>query len=233
MPFQSSVNAQPAPGLEGGWASVNPHASRLQPSTGDPTEAAYASWKVGASGVIVGRFAFCQISTGLVTSAHPGTTGVVVAFVQRDQPVFITAYLGQASNLMYAGQEISVLDACDVWCRFAAGAAAISPVYASYADGSAIASAAAPTTTYSVTTTSGSTALTGIGAGAVAGQPISGTGIPAGAFLATLTGTTGTLSANATASGTVTATATTGFLTRWTTDSAAAAGELAKISTRG
>lgn len=233
MPFQSAVNAYPAPGLEGGWASVNQHFSRLQPNTGDPTESAYASWRVGPAGVIVGRFAFCQMSTGLVSSAHPGTTGVVVAFVQRDQPVFITAFLGETANNMYAGQEISVLDACDVWARFAAGAAGGLPVYASYADGSAIASATAPVgTAVTVTNTSGTAALNVTSGTLYPGQPITGTGVPAGAYIISVSGATATMSANSTAAVT-SVTPGTGLLTRWTTDSVAAAGELAKISTRG
>lgn len=67
-----------------------------------------------------------------------------------------------------------------------------------------------PRTVASVVTTSGSTALTwpsGTVYTSDVGRPISGTGIPAGATLATRSSATaGTLSANATASGTVTAT---------------------------
>lgn len=67
-----------------------------------------------------------------------------------------------------------------------------------------------PRTVASVVTTSGSTALTwptGTVFTSDVGRPISGTGIPAGATLATRSSATaGTLSANASASGTVTAT---------------------------
>lgn len=68
----------------------------------------------------------------------------------------------------------------------------------------------APRSVTSVVTTSGSTALTAPASSftsADVGAPISGTGIPAGATLAAVaSGTAATLSVNASASGTVTAT---------------------------
>lgn len=233
MPFQTTALVEPAPGLEGGWASVNPHTSMLNPNNGDPTISAYSSWKVGAAGATVGRFCFCDTTTGLVTSAHPGTATVRVGFLHRYHPVLIPGYTGQSYSTLYAGQEADPADAGDFWVRIAAGSAPGPTLYASFADGSAIPAAAAATTTYSVTTTNGSPNLTGVGAGAFAGQPITGTGIPANTYLVSVTGTTAVMSANATASGTVTATATTTVLTRWYVDSLSPAGGLSKISTRG
>lgn len=242
--FQTAVGAYVAPGVKGGWASANPHVSLLQPNNGDLAGAASGSWRVGTTGAIVGNFAFADTTTGLVTSAHPGTGALVSAttagrirlgFVQRDQMALITPYLDGDTLALFEGQPITLLAKGDVWAEFAAGAAIGSFVFASYGTGAPVAGATstAPTTTYSVTTTSGSPNLTAVGAGAVAGQPITGTGIPANTYLVSVTGTTAVMSANATASGTVTATATTAALTEFRVDSLAASGDIAKISVWG
>lgn len=242
--FQTSVRADIAPGIKGGWASANPHVSLLQPNNGDPANANYASWKAGPAGVTIGQFAFADVVTGLVHSANPGTGAIFSAtqagrirpgFVQRDQTSLITGYLAGEGELVPAGVGITLLAAGDVWAKFAAGAAVGAFVFASYADGSAIAGATStePTASVAATTTSGSPNLTGVGAGAYAGQPISGAGIPAGTYLVSVSGTTAVMSANATASASITATVTTAALTPWRVDSLAAAGDIAKISVRG
>lgn len=247
MPFQTSVSAAVAPGLPGGWASFNPHSSLLQPTTGDLTLPNAQSWKVGVGGAIVGNFAFADTITGLVTSAAPGTGAVRtdtspgrlrVGFVQRDQIVLITTWLGATGLVVQPGNGITLLSAGDVWTRFAAGAVDGQFVFASYADGSAIAGSTTTLPTASAvtaTTTSGSPNLTAVTGGTLSpGQPISGTGIPAGAYIVSASGSNAVMSANATASGTAVAiTQTTAALTRYRVVGAAAAGELAKISTQG
>ncbi len=244
--FQTSVNAQIAPGVVGGWASANPHVSLLQPNNGDLADPTSGSWKVGTLGAIIGNFAFADVVTGLVTSANPGTGAQVTAttagrvrvgFVQRDQLSLITAYLGGDTLAIQVGLGVTLLAAGDVFAKFAAGAAVGSFVFASMIDGAPVAGATstAPTTTVAVTTANTSTALTSVGAGAYAGMPISGTGIPAGAYLVSVNATAGTavLSAAATATGAITATITTAAPTPWRVDSLAAAGDIAKISVWG
>jgi hypothetical protein len=249
MPFQSSTPRQYlAPGIEGGWASFNPHVSLLQPNTGDLSEANAASWKVGPGGAIVGRFAFADVVTGQVTSAHPGTGAnfvegsngqpgrVRVGFVQRDQIVLITTWLGENGSTVQPGAGITLITRGDVWARFAAGAAVGSFVFASYADGSAIAgSTSTPPTgaAVTVTNTSGQPTLT-VTSGTVpaVGTPLTGTGVPAGAYVVSVAGNVVTMSANSTA-GVTSVTPTTGFLTQYRVDSLAAAGDIAKISVWG
>jgi len=247
MPFQKSVSAAVAPGLPGGWASANPHTSLLQPTTGDLKLPNAQSWKVGVGGAIVGNFAFADTTTGLVTSANPGTGAVRsdsapgrirLGFVQRDQTVLITTWLGATGMVVQPGNGITLLAAGDVWAVFAAGATDGQFVFASFADGSAIAGSTntAPTATgVTATTTSGSPNLTAVTGGTLLpGQPISGTGIPAGAYIVSTSGSTAVMSANATASGTgVAITQTTAALTRYRVVGNAAAGELAKISVQG
>lgn len=247
MPFQSAVRRYIAPGVKGGWASANPHASLLQSNNGDLGETAspIAIWMVGPEGVIVGQFAFADTVTGEVTSVSPGGTlmtdtaaGTVrVGFVQRDQFALITPYMAGSGVTLFEGQPVTLLAEGDVWAQFAAGASIGQFVFASYADGSAIAGATStpPTTTYSVTTASGSPNLTAVGAAARAGQPITGAGIQAGTRLISVDSVAGTavMSQNATASATVTATATTAAPTAYRVASAAANGDIAKITAQG
>lgn len=228
--FQTSVATQQAPGIEGGFFGSNPHYTLTNPDEG--------MWVAGAIGPIVGRFAWANTATGLVTSQHPGVATVRVGFVHRDQPVIIAGLLTQANNQVIAGQGVDLLDDGPMWARFAAGATIGHKVYASYADGScrsAATASAATATGVTVTTTSDSANLTAVAGGTlVPGQPVSGTGIPEGAYIVSATATTAVLSANATANGTAIAvTQTTDFETAWTVRSTAASGEIAKISVRG
>jgi hypothetical protein len=231
--FQKTVNVNPAPAIEGDWSSANPRYSVL---------AGEGALTAGSVGVTVGRFARARNDNGKVTNAHPGVA-CRLGFVHRDQPAIITAWLGEATMLVPAGLEVTLFDAADVWVRFAAGANIGDKVFANYADGSAIAGVAGTPPTGAVVTASTATnttlTVTGVTSGALAvGDPVSGTGIPAGTTITAFgTGTGGvgtyTLSAatTATAAG-VTVTALGASETDWWVHSAASATELAKIATR-
>lgn len=229
MPFQTSVAAQQSPGIEGGFYGNNPIFTLTNPDEG--------MWVAGSAGVTIGQFAWANTANGQVSSAHPGVATVRYGFVHRDQPAVITGLLSGTSNLVVAGQGIDLLEDGSVWARFAAGATIGQKVYMSYADGSVVSAAtgAAATVTRSVTTTNASTTISYTGGAIYAGQPVSGTGIPAGAYIVSVNATAGTavLSAAATASGTVTGTFTTNFETAFVVRSTAGNGELAKISVRG
>jgi hypothetical protein len=238
MPFQTSVLNEPAPGLEGGWASNNVWTSMVNPNNGDPTAPGYTSWQVGATGVTVGRFAFADTTSGLVTTAHPGTTTVRAGFVHRYQPVVINGYLGQTGSTMYPGQEVDIVDGGDLWARFPTGGTLGQKVFVSYADGTATTGVAGSTPTatgVTATTTNGSPNLTAVAGGTLyPGQPISGAGIPAGTMIVSVGNGTAVMSANATASAAgVAITQTTALETRWFLDSPVAAGNIGKISPRG
>lgn len=233
MPFQKTVNTDPAPAVEGDFASANPRASML---------AGPGALIAGVGGVIVGRFARAKDSDGTVTNSDQGVASRI-GFVHRNQPAVITAWLGASSMTVYQGLEITLFDAGDFWCRFAAGAAIGQKVFANYADGTGIAGTDGSPPTGAVVTASTATnttlTVTGVSSGALAvGQPVSGTGIPAGTYITALgtgTGGTGTytLSAatTATASG-VTVTALGADDTGFWVQSVAANGELAKITDR-
>jgi hypothetical protein len=229
--FQRTVNTQQAPAVEGDFASSNPRASVL---------AGEGALVTGSLGVTVGNFAWAL--AGVVQNAFQ--VGGQIGFVHREMQALITAWLGQSTLVIPAGMPVTLHEAGDFWDKFAAGAAIGQKVYAYYADGTAYAAATGtpPTNALITANTATNTTLTvtaNTGAPIAIGQPVSGAGIPAGAYISAFgTGTGGagtyTLSAatTATASG-VTVTATTAIETAFTVRSTAAAGEIAKISTWG
>lgn len=243
MGFQQSVKVRYAPAQEGDFASANPRASML---------AGPNSLVAGALGVLVAHFAWATSSgsadvetgeTDFYNVVSNGGVGLPSGFVHREQQALITTFLAESGNLVPSGLPVTLHIAGDFWVKNAgASATAIGQkVYASYADGSATTAATgtAPTNAGITANTATSTLLTvtaNTGKPIVVGQPVSGTGIPAGAYISALgTGTGGagtyTLSAATTATATgVTVTATTSVETKWFVQSAAAAGELFKMS---
>lgn len=230
MAFQTSVASQQSPGIEGGFCGVNPIFTLTNPDEG--------MWVAGAAGVTIGQFAWANTANGQVTSQHPGVATVRYGFVHRDQPAVIAALLSGVSNTVVGGQGIDLLEDGPVWARFAAGAVIGQKVYMAYADGSCVAAAtsSAATVTRTIATTNTSTTISYTGGAIYPGQPLSGTGIPAGAYVVSVNSGAGTavISAAATATGSgVTGTFTTNFETAWVVRSTAGNGELAKISVRG
>lgn len=226
--FQRSVNAQPAPAVEGDFASANPRRSMLA-GPGELT--------AGALGVIVGRFGFARASTGVVQNAsYGGGIPQRVGFIQRNQPAVITPWLGAATMTVQSGLELTLFDAGDFWARFAAGATLGQKVWASIVDGSAIASATAPAgPAITASLTANVMTVTVAGASALApGMVVNFPGNPT--IIAQLTGTPGgvgtySMTAAADAAGgahTTTGGIDTGFWVGSTT--AVANGELGKIT---
>lgn len=111
MPFQTVVNAQQAPAVAGDFASVNPRASVVSPEGG---------FVCGAAGVTVGRFAWVQADG--VTVLNTGT-GKPDGFVHREQQALITAYLGEASNLIPQGFMVTLMRTGDYYATATVGAA--------------------------------------------------------------------------------------------------------------
>jgi hypothetical protein len=225
---QQTINIDPAPGVAGDFCSANPRFSML---------AGPGALVAAAAGLIAGRFGWAKDSDGTVSNAHPGAPSRV-GFVGRNQNAFLATIPFTAGATVPGGYEVTLFDSADVWMLFAAGATRGQKVFASYADGTAVAGTAgsAPTATGdTVTTTNGSPNRTAVAGGTlVPGQPISGTGVPAGAYIVSVNGATAVMSANATAAGTgVAITQTTAFETAWFVDQTVNAGEIAKTSTRG
>ena len=240
--FQRTVYTDPAYAVEGDFASANPRASMLALATYGVDVAIAAALVAAAVGVTIGRFARARNSDNTVTNADPGVASRI-GFVHRDQPAIITPFLAGDTMLVPSGQPITLFDAGDFWARFAGGATIGQKVYANFADGSVSAAATgAPPQGASVTATTATNNVlnvTAVTSGALAvGDPVTGAGIPAGAYIqsfGTGTGGTGTyiLSQATTASAAgVAVTAAGAKETAWYVHTPAAAGELAMISTR-
>lgn len=133
--FQRTVNTNPAPAVEGDFASANPRRSLL---------AGEGALIAGTGGVIVGRFAWARNADGIVTNAKPAGAARV-GFVGRNQPVVITGWLEANSMTLTEGLEITLHDGGDFWCRFAAGAAIGQKVFVNDTTGLAVAGAAGAT----------------------------------------------------------------------------------------
>lgn len=214
MGFQASVNNQPAPAVEGDFASANPRASML---AGEGTLVA------GPQGAIVGRFGWANAAGKINSFGGDGRLG----FLHREQQAIITAFLAASTMVVPQGIQLTLLTRGDVWAKFAAGATVGQKVFANYADGSAVAGTAGSPPTGGVVTASAGASVTGsitttvltvsaVGAGVLhVGQVLSGSGVTAGTTIVSLgtgTGGTGTynVSVSQTASSTtITATGTT------------------------
>lgn len=134
MGFQSVINQQPAPAVEGDFASANPNASVVAGDTALIT---------GSAGVTVGRFAWAT-AAGVVSNVQ--TTGAPTGFVHRQQQAFITTWLGRSSMLIPAGIGMALMSAGDFWGRSVTTAATIGQkVFASITDGTICTGAAGAT----------------------------------------------------------------------------------------
>lgn len=119
--FQSVINQYPAPGVEGGFASTNEHATYL---------AGEAALVAGTDGLTVGRFAWDV--NGVASNAG---TGAPSGFVNRDGQASITTWLGAASNVIQSGREVTLMVAGDFWARTSTAATRGQKIFASLTTG--------------------------------------------------------------------------------------------------
>lgn len=136
--FQSVINQYPAPGVEGGFASTNPHATFL---------AGEAALVAGTGGLTIGRFAWAV--NGVATNTG---TGAPSGFVHRDGQAAITEWLGAASNVIQVGREVTLMVAGDFWARTATAATRGQKIFAVLADGTIKTGAAGATISGAVET---------------------------------------------------------------------------------
>ena len=224
MGFQTQVNIHPAPAVEGDFASANPRASML---AGPSDLVTGSNTPVGStiSGALVGRFAWTSPSTtvdyvsGELAGAqfvNSNGTGVPAGFIHREQQALITAFLGQATQLVPTGLPITVFNEGEFWAKNASNATSSigQVVYAINATGAAWPAATAPTdatlttitivantlnasavtlNSFTTSTISGAVASLTVSTGlAFPNQTLTGTGVAAGtAIVSQLTGTAG------------------------------------------
>lgn len=131
--FQQTVNAQQAAAVAGDFASANPRSSVVSHEGGFVADTA---------GVTVARFAW--MVNGKVNNFG---TGVPTGFVHRRQAqALITTYLGETSNLIPQGFEVTLMKDGDYWVAPLVATASIGQkVFANFADGTIQTAAAGST----------------------------------------------------------------------------------------
>ena len=122
MPFQSSVNLQPAPAVPGDFASANPRSS---------VDAGQGGLVAGAAGLACGLFAWVDTATNSLASNSGG--GAPTGFVHREQIATITTYLAESGNLIQPGMPVTLFSMGDFWVRNA-GASAVAIMQKAFAN---------------------------------------------------------------------------------------------------
>lgn len=201
--FQTQVNVQPAPAVEGDFCDANPRYT---------VDAGPGGLVAGASGVTVGRFAWTSVSSidpdNAPTIVNNFGVGPVAGFVHREQQALITQYLAGASMLVPQGYQVTLHSGGGFWVKNK-GSGYAQPnmkAYANFVDGSvSFAAAGAPPTavvtgsvaasTFAVTgsITGNVMTVTNVTSGTVVpGATISGTGVASGTqVVSQLSGTPG------------------------------------------
>lgn len=187
--FPNQVGVQPAPAVEGDFASANPRFSLM---------AGAGALVAGAAGVIIGRFAWTAPSA-LDSDNAPAVVnsfgaGSVSGFVGRNQQGLITKYLDASGMRIQAGFEMWLYNGGDFWAKNngSTNAQIGQKAFASLADGSVL-FAAAGSTPASATVTGSIGPQTNAFTGSISGNVLTVTAVSQGTLVpgTTLTGTAG------------------------------------------
>jgi len=205
--FPTAVNLQPAPAVEGDFASTNPRFSVL---------AGPGAFVAGAAGAVVGRF--CWLDPYQYQTAVSSGVGLPAGFLANELQAVITEWLGETTMTVPEGLPITLYSGGDFWVKNT-GSGAVVPgmkAYANYTTGAitfaatgtppsaaSVTGSIAAASTISVTasiaappanSTVGSImTVTAVGSGTVVvGGTLSGSGVVSGTkVVSQLSGTTG------------------------------------------
>jgi hypothetical protein len=136
--------------IEGAFVT-NPQDRNNGPATFNPVPSVLGSWVAAPGGTIAARFGWANPATGLVSNTRISAQdqiGIVLPNSSRGGVVGFGPswrFFDPAVQAFRIRQGIGVtlIAAGPIWLRFAGGAIAGQPVYASLTDGSAISGAAA------------------------------------------------------------------------------------------
>lgn len=194
MSFQTVVNQQPAPAVEGDFADAGPKHSVI---------AGPGGLVAGPGGVTVGKFAWVDVD-GKTVHSYGVNGNAPSGFVHRDQQALITQYLAENSMIIAPGFPVTLMDEGSFWAKiFGAAATVGEAIYARNSDGAAFLGSApsGASATGSIgatfTASAGSPDATQLVVTAVTGKisvgdTVSGTGITAGTTITgQISGTTG------------------------------------------
>ncbi|MBB3743901.1 hypothetical protein FHX10_003400 [Rhizobium sp. BK591] len=201
--FQTQATYNPAPAVEGDFASTNPRATVLAGPGG----------LVAGSSFIVGRAIWLSSTyvddDGAPAVANAFGSGAIAGIAHREQQGLIQQYLQEFTMQVPAGFPVTVFASGDFWVKNNGSTQALPGMkaYANFADGkfTAAATGSASTASGSASSVAASTfsvtgsiadnvlTVTAVGSGTVvAGGTISGTGIATGTkIVSQLSGTTG------------------------------------------
>lgn len=201
--FQTSATYNPAPGVEGDFASTNPRASALAGPGG----------LIAGTSAIVGRFAWATASLidadGAPAVLNSFGSGPITGFIHRENQALIPNYLQEFGMTVPAGFPITAMIVGDFWVRNAGTTQALpgQKAYANYSNGAATfaatgspsgatataSSIAAATSSVTGSITGNILTVTAVGSGTLyAGTTISGTSVATGTTIVSqLTGTAG------------------------------------------
>ena len=105
--FQTSVNAQPAPGEPGDYAGTNVRTSVI---------AGPSALVAAAAGLVVGVFGWADPLTGLASNYVPADyPACQLGFVHRENQGLITAFLGLQTLVAPGGYEVTLMSQGDFW----------------------------------------------------------------------------------------------------------------------
>lgn len=145
--FQSIVNRQPAPGQAGDFYGTNMRAVVLGSNVPYGSPGAGGAPAVGQlvaplGGLIVGNFAWADLTTGAVSQGFDPTGQL--GFLHREEQAIIVTYLGISTYVVNQGFPITLFSQGDFWAPFAAGATPGQKVYADPDSGACVAANSAP-----------------------------------------------------------------------------------------
>lgn len=144
MAFQNQVGAEPALGIPGDFASLNPCASY---------PAGEGALVAGSGGAKIGSFGWVQADGQTVLNVPPsGSTAAPDGFIHRDLTGQIASIFDESTMLIPEGFPVTLMTAGDYWATSATAAARGQKVFASTTDGSASTGAAGATVAGSVET---------------------------------------------------------------------------------
>ena len=128
MGFQTTVNLYNPIGVAGAFASIGPYHSVIAGSL---------QFVAGDAGVTIAAFAWGSLVDGKTSNAKPAnTTNHALGFVSRNSNIaVITAWQGQASNLIPSGLEVTLHDRGDFYAVTTTAATVGQKVFASDTDG--------------------------------------------------------------------------------------------------
>lgn len=189
--FQTQVNVQPAPAVEGDFCDANPRFT---------VPAGQGAFAAGPLGVTVGRFAWA-VPTAVDNDNAPAIVnsygvGAVTGFVGRNQQGLITTYLADAGMTIPQGFGLFLYNGGDFWVKNNGTTNVVinQKVFAKNADGAALAAAAGATPVTASVTGTIAAATTVSFTGSIAGNVLTVTGTAGGGPLvagATVSGTGG------------------------------------------